>query len=199
MKYLLFSDVHGDLAQCESLVKKSKEVDIVIAAGDFGYFRKEISEPIGILSQIEKPAIIVHGNHESYKELKTACRNWKRVHILNGDQIEINGIIFFGIGGATPVTPFVPWSVDVSENDAAAILASCPTNCVLVSHSPPLNCLDAVNRKKHLGSKSIRSCIEAKQPLMVVCGHIHEEWNRIDAIGRVPVINAGPFGIIYEL
>lgn len=198
MKYLLVSDVHGDIAQCQLLVKKSQEVDMVLVAGDFGYFRKEIVEPIAVLSQIEKPTLIVHGNHENLEELETACCNWKSVHILNGNAIEINGISFFGIGGATPVTPFVSWSVDVSEKQAAKMLSACPKNSVLITHSPPYKCLDAISPKRHMGSKSIRTCIERNRPLFAVCGHIHEEWNKKDAVDTIPVFNAGPYGIIYE-
>ncbi|MBA3027770.1 MAG: serine/threonine protein phosphatase [Desulfobacteraceae bacterium] len=200
MKYLLFSDIHGDLEKCEELVKKAEKVDIVLGAGDFGSFRKGIEEPIAILSRIEKPSLLVHGNHETFDELKSACRNWKSAHVLHGTSVVINGITFFGLGGATPVTPFIPWSVDVSEEDAAELLKACPRNAVLISHSPPYKCLDAISPpKKHIGSKSIKAFIEDKDPLFVVCGHIHEAWNQKDAVGKVPVINAGPFGLIFEI
>lgn len=121
MRFLLFSDVHGDIRQCNALVKKSEEVDVVIAAGDFGLFRKGISKPISVLSQITKPTLIVHGNHESLDELKTACQNWESAQILHGTSTKIDSISYFGIGGATPVTPFVPWSVDISEEDASTL------------------------------------------------------------------------------
>ena len=200
MRFLLFSDIHGDIRKCEDLVKKSENVDIVLAAGDYGMFRKGLKEPMAVLSRIKKPTLIVHGNHESLDELKAACRGWDSAHVLHGTKIEINGFTFFGIGGATPITPFVPWSVDISEETAAELLALCPENAVLISHSPPHKCLDAISPpKKNIGSRSIKAFIERKHPLFVVCGHIHEEWNRKGTIGDVPVFNAGPFGMIFEL
>ena len=198
MKFLLFSDIHGDIKQCKVLVKKSEEVDVVLAAGDFGLFRKSMAEPINVLSEISKPTLMVHGNHESLDALADACRNWASARILHGTSAEIDGITFFGIGGATPVTPFVPWSVDVSEADAAKMLAAGPEKSILISHSPPFNCLDAISPRQHMGSKSIRTFIEEKQPLFVVCGHIHEEQNKQSTIGDSPIFNAGPFGIVYE-
>ena len=199
MKFLFFSDVHGDLEQCEKLVRKAEQVDIVIAAGDFSLFRKGAEKPIAVLSEIDKPAILVHGNHESLEELTAACRNWPSAHILHGTSVTIDGIPFFGIGGATPVTPFVPWSVDIPEEEAAAILSACPDNSVLISHSPPVNCLDAISPGRHIGSKSVRDLIEKKHPRFVVCGHIHEQQNQKDLVDGITVFNAGPLGIIYEV
>jgi Icc-related predicted phosphoesterase len=199
MRYLLFSDIHGELEKCEALVKKAETVDVVLGAGDYGSFRKGLKNPLEILSRIEKPTLLVHGNHESLKELQAACKNWTSARVLHGTSFTIHGVTFFGIGGATPVTPFIPWSVDVSEEDAAKLLANCPKNAVLISHSPPYKCLDAIAPpKKHIGSKAIKACIEEKSPRFVVCGHIHEAWSQQDAVGSVPVINAGPFGLIFE-
>ena len=199
MKFLLFSDVHGDIPQCDALVKKSRHVDMVLGAGDFGLFRKGVAKTIASLSRISKPTLLVHGNHENHDELANACATWKSARILHGTSIEIDGITFFGMGGATPVTPFVPWSVDVSEKEAGKMLAMCPEKSILISHSPPFQCLDAINPKQHLGSKSIRKFIEEKKPLFVVCGHIHEEQNKKSSINGIPIINAGPAGMIYEL
>ncbi len=47
-----------------------------------------------------------------------ACRNWKSAHVLDGTQIAIDGITFFGIGGGIPVTPFGSWSYDFTEKEA---------------------------------------------------------------------------------
>jgi predicted phosphodiesterase len=44
MKLLLFSDVHVNKTHCRHLVEMSKEVDLVIGAGDFGSLRMGIKK-----------------------------------------------------------------------------------------------------------------------------------------------------------
>lgn len=171
---------------------------MVIGAGDYATFRKGLDKTIARLSAIETPTLLVFGNHESPEELARACAPWPAARILHGRGVTINGHTFFGIGGSTPVTPFGEWSVDVAEDVARTLLAKAPDNCVLISHSPPLNCLDLAGNNQHLGSRAIREFIETRSPGLAVCGHIHEAWNCRDSISGVCVINPGPQGVILD-
>ena len=196
MKLLLFGDVHCDENACKHIVKLSRQADVVIGVGDYATFRKGLDKTIAWLSAIETPTLLVFGNHESPDELSRACASWASVRILHGEGVTINDQLFFGIGGSIPVTPFGDWSVDVSEEVAETLLAKAPEDCVLITHSPPLNCLDLAGNNQRLGSRSIRDFIETQQPGLAVCGHIHEAWNCRDIIGAVPVINPGPGGML---
>lgn len=63
---------------------------------------------------------------------------------------------------------------------------------ILVSHQPPIGTLtDKTWLNEHAGSKSVRSFIERRQPIICFTGHIHEGIG-IDAIGVTKVINPGP-------
>lgn len=198
-RLLLFSDVHSDHEACHRLVHRASEVDIAVGAGDFCVARRGLEETIAVLSAINVPTVLVPGNSESADELRTACHAWGAARVLHGEQCTINGIPFFGIGGGIPITPFGPWSYDVSEAEAEKMLTGCPKEAVLVAHSPPEGVVDRDSRGRHLGSRAIRRAIEETTPRLVVCGHIHGSWGEQDVIGATPVINAGPEGITWDV
>ena len=200
MKLLLFSDVHCNHSRCQGLVElaMNEDVDFVIGAGDFANIRRGLEPTIEVLSQISKPTIVVPGNSESDEELQNACQAWPAATVLHGSGATVNGVDFWGIGGGIPVTPFGAWSFDFTEQEAAAMLANCPAGSVLVSHSPPKGAVDVSSGGRSLGSVAIREAILAKQPSLVVCGHIHESAGNHAMIGRTPVVNAGPQGVVWE-
>jgi Icc-related predicted phosphoesterase len=118
--------------------------------------------------------------------------------VLHGDGCEIEEISFFGLGAGVPITPW-DWSFDLSDDDAAARLAGCPEGGVLVVHSPPYGHVDASSTGDHLGSRAILAAIEARQPQLAVCGHIHESWGSESTVGRTRIANLGPNGTWYEV
>jgi Icc-related predicted phosphoesterase len=199
MKMLLFSDLHTDVAAAARLVQLAVGVNVVIGAGDFANVRTGVSICLDVLRAIRVPAILVPGNNESYEELVTACAVWPSATVLHGSGIDICGVPFFGIGGGIPVTPFGDWSYDFSETEAKLLLAGCPRDAVLVSHSPPRGAVDVSSSGRSLGSTAIRDFVLRSTPRLVVCGHIHGSAGRSARIGDTPIINAGPGGILFEL
>lgn len=199
MRLLLFSDLHCDMEAARRLVDRSERADMLVGAGDFATCRRNIHKAIDVLQGSHRPAVLVPGNAESVEELADACRGWSAAHVLHGTAATMNGVTFFGLGGAVPTTPFGPWSYDFSERQAEEMLAACPTGCVLVTHAPPKGAVDRSTRGASLGSTAIRAAIEAKQPRLVVCGHIHDSAGRQEFIGDVPVVNAGPSGVEWKL
>ena len=199
MKLLLFSDLHCDTAAARRLVELAGDVDVVVGAGDFGNVRRGIQIAIDVLRTIDRPAIVVPGNAESADELIEACRIWPAAHVLHGSGVTIDGVPFFGLGGAVPVTPFGAWSYDFTEAQAAELLADCPVHSVLVTHSPPQGAVDFSSSGRSLGSTAIRAAIERTQPRLAVCGHIHDSAGRQEWLGTTPVVNAGPRGVIWDL
>ena len=199
MKLLLFSDLHTNTAAATRLVELARDADVVVGAGDFANERHRVSACIPILSAIKVPAVLVPGNNESYDELVAACKSWREAHILHGTSVTIAGVAFFGIGGGIPVTPFGDWSWDFSEADAEHLLRDCPNQCVLISHSPPKGSLDKSSSGHSLGSRAVYDVVIRSQPRLVACGHIHASAGQRAQIGRTPVINAGPRGVLFEL
>jgi len=195
MKLLAFSDVHRDTRQAQRLADRAAEVDVVIAAGDFASMHRGLEELIDMLVVIETPTVLVPGNNETDEALREACTGWKAAHVLHGQSVEIDGVPFFGLGAGVPTTPW-PWSFDLSDDEAAELLAGCPQGAVLVVHSPPKGYVDG---DRHLGSEAILRTIEEKQPPLVVCGHIHESAGERAEIGPSLVVNLGPEGTVLEV
>lgn len=199
MKLLLFSDVHVSRSHCQRLVEMASNADLVIGAGDFGSLRSGIEKTMQWLEVIEKPAVLVPGNAESFEELKQACSGWASAIVLHGSGATLAGIHFYGLGGGIPVTPFGSWSYDFTEEEAEDLLKGCPEGAVLVTHSPPKGILDISSRGQHLGSRAVRRVIGERSPRLVVCGHIHESGGKKAALGATDIINAGPNGMYYDL
>jgi Icc-related predicted phosphoesterase len=64
---------------------------------------------------------------------------------------------------------------------------------VYISHCPPYSELSPMNRGAYagvnIGSKALLSLIEARQPDVVICGHVHENAGKEIKIGKTTVYN----------
>ena len=200
MKLLAFSDIHRDLGAAAELTERSAAADVVIGAGDFASVHEGLEETIGAFAAITTPTLLVPGNNETEDALRAAvaATGWDAATVLHGESTEIGGTAFFGLGAGVPTTPW-DWSFDLTEDEAAARLASCPPGAVFVVHSPPRGHCDMSSAGEHLGSEAIRAAIEAREPPLVVCGHIHEAWGERSEIGRSAIANLGPAGTEFEV
>jgi uncharacterized protein len=198
VKLLAFSDLHRDLGQAAQLVEMSAGADVVIGAGDFASVHEGLGETIAALATIEAPTLLVPGNNETVDALREAAGEWDAATVLHGEGAEIDGTEFFGLGAGVPVTPW-DWSFDLDEEAAAAMLADCPAEAVLVLHSPPQGHCDTNGSGDHFGSAALLSAIEEKRPRLAVCGHIHESWGCESRIGETRVRNLGPTGTWIEI
>ncbi|MFL5884209.1 MAG: metallophosphoesterase family protein [Thermoleophilaceae bacterium] len=195
MRLLAFSDVHRDKKQAARLAEMSADADVVVGAGDFASMHLGLEKLIDMLVTIEKPAVLVPGNNETEDALRKACRGWASAVVLHGSGAEIDGVPFYGLGAGVPTTPW-PWSFDLSEEEAAGMLAGCPEDAVLVVHSPPKGHLDG---KRSLGSEAVLRTIEEHRPRVAICGHIHECAGERAQVGATPVLNVGPDGVFVEV
>lgn len=198
MRILAFSDLHRDLRRAESLVERSAEADVVIGAGDFASVHEGLEETIGALAAIDVTTILVPGNNETDDALRKACSEWEAATVLHGEATEIDGRVFFGLGGGIPVTPW-DWSFDLPDEEATSALADCPNEAVLVLHSPPRGHCDLAGSGESLGSPALAEAIERLHPPLAVCGHIHESWGARSEIGDSVIANLGPDGDTFEL
>ena len=198
MRLLAFSDLHVDIGQAERLAEASAEAEAVVGVGDFASVHSGLEETIAALRSIVKPTVLVPGNNETEDALRDACDGWENAIVLHGENTEIDGIPIFGLGAGVPVTPW-DWSFDLTEKEAAEKLAGCPEGCVLAIHSPPRGHVDVSSSGEHLGSVAVLEAIEAKQPRVALCGHIHEAWGGRSRIGATEVINLGPGGEMLDV
>jgi Icc-related predicted phosphoesterase len=198
VKILAFSDLHRDLTQAAQLVEMSAAADVVIGAGDFASVHEGLEETIGALAPIETPTILVPGNNETVDALRGAAGGWPAATVLHGESTEIDGVGFFGLGAGVPTTPW-DWSFDLSEDEAAEMIAPAPEGGVLVLHSPPYGHCDGGDADTHFGSRALLAAVEEKRPRLVVFGHIHEAWGCESTVGETPLRNLGPTGTWIEV
>lgn len=198
-RILCFSDLHRDTGAARGLVSKALEADLIIGAGDFANRHQGVSDTLDILAAIDKPAVLVPGNGETFEELRSAAQIWNSAHVLHGTGCQIDDLFFWGVGGGIPVTPFGDWSYDFSESDARLLLDCNGQIDVLVVHSPPLGTVDHDSSGRVRGSQAILDTILHHQPRLAVCGHIHSDWERHAKIEKSVILNAGPRGQIVEL
>ena len=198
MRLLLCSDIHCDEVAARSLAERSADADVLVCAGDLAVMRKGLEGAVAALSTTDTSTVLVAGNGESDQELAAACAAWEGAHVLHGSGVEIDGMQFWGLGAAVPVTPFGAWSFDLTEEEAEALLAGCPEGAVLVTHSPPRGYLDEAGGR-HLGSRAVFDTIRRVRPRLVVCGHIHACWEQEAVVGETRIVNAGPRGVWIDL
>ncbi|TCP44499.1 metallophosphoesterase family protein [Rhodovulum marinum] len=190
MKVLAFSDLHLSRTAAAALVEAAAGADLVIGAGDFCNRREGLDEAIVMLAGIAAPMVLVPGNCESADELRAAAP--AGASVLHGQGCEIGGLRLFGLGYGVPVTPFGAWSCDLTEDQAADLLAPCGAVDVMVFHSPPKGIADVTGTGISVGSTAIRDAIARVQPKLAVCGHVHDCWGQEGRIGETRVVNLGP-------
>jgi len=123
---------------------------------------------------------------------------WPAATVLHGEGTTIDGVEFFGLGAGVPTTPW-DWSFDLTEEEAAEMIAPAPEGCVFVLHSPPYGHCDGADPDTHFGSRALLSAVEEKRPRLVVFGHIHEAWGCASTVGETPLRNLGPSGTWIEV
>ncbi|TWU01791.1 metallophosphoesterase family protein [Neorhodopirellula pilleata] len=209
MNILCFSDLHRDRDAARLLVDQASDVDLVIGAGDFANRHQGLADTLDILSEIGKPAVLVPGNGETFDELRDAAATWKSATVLHGSGCTVHtdsgAVAVWGVGGGIPVTPFGDWSYDFDEQQASGMLDGCQEfwahgdRKILVVHSPPIDTVDHDSSGRIRGSQAIRDCVERCQPNLVVCGHIHSDWEKQTRLNESVVLNAGPRGVMIRL
>jgi Icc-related predicted phosphoesterase len=193
MKILAFSDIHGDINYLKEVYRKSKRenIDLIIFAGDLFEFYKYSKRVKEILNEFDKKILLIHGNHENQELINKVCSD--NIINIHNKIIEINKIKFFGYGGGgfSYQDKRLEFAVEKIKNEL--------NNWVFVTHQPPFNTnLDKI-RNDHVGSKSIKKIIEIFNPLLNICGHLHENFNVEDKIKRTKIINPGPSGRVVNI
>lgn len=192
MRILAFSDLHRKTDIAQAILHASRDADVVVGAGDFATKGVGLAETMEVLRDLIAPTVFVAGNHDSLVDLREACRGNDAIHVLHGEAMVIQGIPFFGLGFEIPAGRQEPWNKRLEEIEAAELLKDCPEEAVLVTHSPPFGVADVQTTGAHEGSRSIREAVEATQPRLHLCGHIHHAWGMSGVIGHCAVHNLGP-------
>ena len=200
MKFLVISDLHGNISALEKLDGEFKAVDAVLFGGDFAAFNHAETGLPALEALSEKHDVIfsVIGNCDEPDFLHEIE---KKDISVEGALVYHDGICIAGSGGGSKFTGTTPnerteeellsdFSV-VEHASGGTDKKGAWSNLILISHNPPKDTkCDAVNPALHAGSQKFRELIERLSPLAVVTGHIHE-GAAIDTIGSTTIINPG--------
>ena len=161
MKIIAAADIHGAQFRLNLLLDKIKKFnpDLVALCGDITQFGPG-SQAKSLLDQIKKETFAVTGNIDT-EDVKKGITD-SIATFLEFKKIERENHSFIGVNGSR-------------EEDFKKIEDLIDEKTIILSHVPPYKIQDEIYKGKNGGSKILKQLIEDKKPLMVLCGHIHED------------------------
>ena len=199
MKILAFVDVHGDKKCIENIIKKSRDVDVLVCAGDLTTFGLSLNKVFDEIIKTNKEFLFIHGNHEESFEdlgLLKSIKNKNFTYLHRNFYIK-EDYVFIGYGGGG-------FSQEDKEMerffDKIYSKIDMSKKIILVTHAPPFKTrVDFLPHLGYRGNKSINRVIKKFKPVLLICGHLHETAGVTDRIGETLIINPGSKGKIIEI
>ncbi len=100
LRVLHISDIHLSPLGLDLALQlaRSFEVDLVLDTGDLTSFATPPEELIlSWIPRFRRPYVFARGNHDSM-ELQEAMREIPNAHVLDGEALELEGLLFYGLG-----------------------------------------------------------------------------------------------------
>jgi len=186
MMLIALSDLHADEDVLDRLrvISASKSYDAVLFCGDITN-RGPVSYAEEVISLFPK-AYAVFGNVDPPEVAEKISQMGVLVH---GKKVKFGEWNLVGLGGSNPTPFFTP--SEMSEEQIGAVLAKAGVDkfSIVLSHPPPYGVLDSVG-PLHVGSRAVRKMVDEKKPLMLICGHVHEQEGK-EIIGETLVVKLG--------
>ena len=195
MIILVFVDTHGNIESLRKLKKKAEKSDLVLCAGDITIFEDKLKKMLKIINGFGKKILIIHGNHESEEAMRDLCKDYDNIVFLHKEFFEKNNILFAGYGGggfALEDKEFEKFARKIRNKREGKQL-------IMLVHQPPYGNKTDLVVKEHAGNKSYSEFIKKERPVVVICGHLHENENIQDKIGKSLIINPGPEGKLIDV
>jgi len=198
MKILISADIHGRKKAVDEIkirVKKEK-IDLVICAGDMSVFERDIELILEDLNSMGVPVLLIPGNHENIQKLFEISEKFENLIDIHEATYQVGDYVFVGFGNPG----FALIDRDFEKFVAKLGNTLKGKKVILVTHGPPYNTkLDYLDGE-HVGCTSIRKFIEQNDNIILaVSGHLHENFGVEDKIGKIKVINPGPYGKVIEI
>jgi hypothetical protein len=201
MRIYAFADIHGRTERLSAVarVAAAERPALLVAAGDLAG-RRRLSPAVAALDRLGLPVLVVAGNGDG-AGLAAAVAASERLVMLDAEARCWEGVPFAGIGGTLPL----PFGTRVAWRERAALASLAdrlPPGSVLVAHPPPRGVQDRVAGRLACGSRGLRDLVLARRPVVMICGHVHEDAG-IGRLGGSLVVNAsmgrGGLGAIVTL
>ncbi|MBI1972686.1 metallophosphoesterase family protein [Candidatus Woesearchaeota archaeon] len=195
MNILAFTDVHANKKMLLTLVKKAKQADLLICCGDISVFEQGFKQSLKILTHVEKPLLLIHGNHEEERTVEDV--RMKYVIPFHRKPYRIANYLFLGHGGGG--FSMVDRKLEKRLPHLKAKIHP-GDKVIFVTHAPPHHTeLDYLPLFGHVGCRSITKALRELKPQLFLCGHLHENFNVRQKMDKTLLLNPGPFGTLIEL
>lgn len=200
MKILAFVDLHGSESALRELKQKTKREnpELILCAGDISIFEQDLKSITKKLDRLNKPLLIIPGNHETESALRPLCNKSKNIKYIDKTYFIHKNYLFLGY----ELDSFSPIDINFKKTEKGflkIISKNKDKKLILINHAPPYNTNVDKLIEEHAGNKTIRNFIEKVKPDLVICGHLHENFGKRDRINNSIIINPGPFGEIIEV
>ncbi len=194
MRLLCITDIHGEFRRFEKILANEPRADLLIIGGDFTNFGKppEVAHTLDIAQAHTPQVLAVAGNCDSAAIDQLLAERGVSLHARG---VRLGDIGFFGVSAMPPwrkdMYQFTEEELDSFLSAGFAQVEGSP-KFVMVPHCPPRNSgVDRTSGFMSVGSTAIRKWMEKVNPVLVVCGHIHEARGQ-SKIDSTVVVNCGP-------
>ncbi len=191
MKILVFADLHEDMEAFEVLKEKSRQVEIILGSGDYSLFGHNLRKILQKINGLGKKCYLIHGNHESVEEMESAIKGFENLEFIHKKQVKHKKHTITGYGGD---------GFSDFDEEAEQFFSTMHTKGgIILFHGPPFGTLLDDVGYGNVGNESYTKIIEEQKPILVICGHIHENFGKTDKLGETILINPGPEGVILDV
>jgi Icc-related predicted phosphoesterase len=194
MRLAFFTDTHDHFEAVSEAMIRIGAVDLIVVGGDITSrgSTDDAARAIELWEPLAPRLLAVSGNWDS-----TAIDGFlaERDVALDGRGAKLGEVGLCGCSGSPVSAIHAPYELGEDEilrrlERGFAAIVDCPVR-IACPHTPPIDTsCDRMFSGAHIGSSGVRAFVEAKQPELVLCGHVHEARG-FDQIGKTRIVNPG--------
>jgi len=188
MRIFVASDIHGRTGMLEKAAQSiHNDFDAVLFLGDLTNLGDStVAEKVAVAGG--KKCFAIPGNFDSPETLD----EMESLEIsLHGKKVKMGKYTLAGFGGGIHGSAGKVLYSELEVSKKLEKLLKGEENVVLATHMPPKETsIDLASNGFHGGSAAVRQAIEKHQPLLHLCGHIHEAIGE-EMLGKTRSMNVG--------
>jgi Icc-related predicted phosphoesterase len=174
MRIYAVADIHGKnkrIIEIKDIISLKKP-DILVIAGDITNYISP-QKTFELLKDISIPIFCIRGNSD-FKCVEKLSLEQNNMSLLGHTPVIYQNTQFLGLNGTIPL-PFLS-KIYLREAKRFGLIKHVITpETILVVHPPPRGICDKVGNKFSAGNFQLKALLKKHSPLMVLCGHIHEQ------------------------
>ena len=198
MRLIAFTDFHASPIALKRvyLAARKFKPDYLVCTGDITIFEHNLGWVLKKLNEMPKKVILIPGNHEEGPNFSKICKRYTNIMCIDRSYCRIGKYLFLGYGGggfSFTDPEFREWGEKMKK------IMRKEDTVILMTHQPPYGTKVDKIINYSCGSKDIRKFIEKNPIKLALCGHLHENFNVKDKLGKTVLLNPGPYGMLIEI